>query len=658
MKAAFESEEVRNIVEACAEKRTRNLRDSLSAACYLCGDTEDEVAAALGPTAPALQLEFTWYGSARYCYRCMKQLVLDVIVPTVAAATERSRPAYRAEVEKRVAALKTADTKKSAPPPAPWRCSRCSVRNDDEAATCKACSVAREWLICDDCGADAACFEFCINTGDAEPRPHDVWNCTVCDRRALGGRVCSGCGAGRAWFCGACSMENSPSAAECAACGGAQRMNTLTEYDAMVSSTSAGLGSSSALQHRLDAERGAMARQRVDARLRQLGLVAVPADDNGNCLFDALAFQLTRCRGLRSAVRLMLVEHIINHQQRFADILGDDALPAYVDSMTRDKAWGDEYAVLAAANAFHAHVCIITSIAGRIALNFKPDDQPGGGSANAKGSRGPTPFVVLAFVSQTHYFSAVLPPVDAAEFTVDFSAVVPAPQQQPVQRTTVATGRFAEYELPRLSCSSSTRLQHRERPAFECVTAVTLRVSGGRLLRERLGKPTLATAGDVWYVHPVASPPAVRDLRHSARSFILQHAQRGVVLALPPRRAPTDTDVAVTLLEAVAARPEDCIITEFADHTLAFSGQRGGGLWFIAIAPSRPTVLSAQTVLPRTSLRFALTPLFAGSAKELCVKCGEWADSSSKDGSGGRPGGCSHVSMATMLATVLSSSQR
>ena len=97
---------------------------------------------------------------------------------------------------------------------------------------------------------------------------------------------------------------------------------------------------------------------------RHLALQEVLAD--GNCLFRALAHQLTRNEQRHADVRHSVVEHMASHKEEFAPFLTfgegeqeDDAtFEDYVERMRRDGEWGGQPELLAAVQALRVDIVV------------------------------------------------------------------------------------------------------------------------------------------------------------------------------------------------------------------------------------------------------------------------------------------------------------
>jgi len=287
-------------------------------------------------------------------------------------------------------------------------------------------------------------------------------------------------------------------------------MSSLADFDVEATATSSGGCASQAQSVRLQSEQQRVGRTRLMQRIHRLGGTAVEVADDGNCMFEALSFQLFRTRRFHRLLRMSIVSAIAGDQRkRFEEIIGDD-VSDYVRDMAKDRTWGDEYALLAAAALVPATVMLITSLQGKWRHTFPP---PSG--------RAPRTSALLAYVTGVHYFSVVFPPEDGHELFVDLRGLVSTARNLLAARRGVERAALSRFALARRQ--SLHRRQVDLHPVSSTLAAVTIQdVLSGRFVAVAGDAAVLASSADVWYLRTGGEP----------NRSVLQHALDGRFLAV------------------------------------------------------------------------------------------------------------------------------
>lgn len=105
-------------------------------------------------------------------------------------------------------------------------------------------------------------------------------------------------------------------------------------------------------------------------RLAFLGLRSLKMEDDGNCQFRALAFELFQSQDYHAHVRQRIVGYLETHAPQFQDFVDD--FPGYVESMRRDRTWGDEITLQACCDEFNVEIHLITTETDNFHLSYTP----------------------------------------------------------------------------------------------------------------------------------------------------------------------------------------------------------------------------------------------------------------------------------------------
>eukprot|EP00668_Euglena_longa_P003792 GGOE01004449.1.p1 GENE.GGOE01004449.1~~GGOE01004449.1.p1 ORF type:complete len:968 (-),score=163.25 GGOE01004449.1:357-3224(-) len=140
-----------------------------------------------------------------------------------------------------------------------------------------------------------------------------------------------------------------------------------------------------------------LGKERLEQRLRKLGLEEVVMVDDGHCQFRALSHQLCGSSDHHEWVRGRVVDHLSRNKDEYKDYLvGGTQSEEYLDDMA-DDGWGDEITLKGFADAFGAVVHVVMSTANSWHQKWEP-------SCIAARSR----HVVLSYLFPVHY-NAVMP---------------------------------------------------------------------------------------------------------------------------------------------------------------------------------------------------------------------------------------------------------
>jgi hypothetical protein len=97
-------------------------------------------------------------------------------------------------------------------------------------------------------------------------------------------------------------------------------------------------------------------------RLCFLNLRMVEMDDDGNCQFRAISYELFGSQQHHHVVRTRIVTHLRAHSHMFSFYVGEDEeWLRYLEKMSRKQTWGDELTLTAASQAFHVNIHLITT---------------------------------------------------------------------------------------------------------------------------------------------------------------------------------------------------------------------------------------------------------------------------------------------------------
>lgn len=96
-------------------------------------------------------------------------------------------------------------------------------------------------------------------------------------------------------------------------------------------------------------------------RLAFLNFRELEMQDDGNCQFRAVAQELYGSQRFHASVRARVVRHMRRREDDYSAYFDGGDFGAYLDEMSRNAAWGDEFTLRAVAEAFGVRVHILTS---------------------------------------------------------------------------------------------------------------------------------------------------------------------------------------------------------------------------------------------------------------------------------------------------------
>ena len=155
-------------------------------------------------------------------------------------------------------------------------------------------------------------------------------------------------------------------------------------------------------------------------RLDGCGMKMLRTENDGNCLFAALAFSLFGSPAHHAVVRKAAVAHMRARREYFALFFdGAGGLDGYLARMSQDKTWGDELVIRAVVEAYGCDAHVVSSASRGWYLRYTPDEPCGvEQKITAKGCVAPAPFayapkgldapalgteVFLSYVVPNHY---------------------------------------------------------------------------------------------------------------------------------------------------------------------------------------------------------------------------------------------------------------
>ena len=114
---------------------------------------------------------------------------------------------------------------------------------------------------------------------------------------------------------------------------------------------------------------------KLSERLDGVGLRMLRTENDGNCQFAALAFQLFGSPAHHAVVRRAAVAHMRARREFFGLYFESPAaLDAYLSRIAADKAWGDELTIRAAVEAYGCDAHVVTSEANGWYLRYAPEE--------------------------------------------------------------------------------------------------------------------------------------------------------------------------------------------------------------------------------------------------------------------------------------------
>merc|ERR1712194_553919 len=107
-------------------------------------------------------------------------------------------------------------------------------------------------------------------------------------------------------------------------------------------------------------------------RLAFLNLRSVLSDEDGNCQFRSLARELYGKQSHHAVVRQVVCEWIRDHSEDFSPYLAEE-FDDYLKIMRKNRTWGDELTLRAAADAYGVRIYIISTERDNYLLEYAPE---------------------------------------------------------------------------------------------------------------------------------------------------------------------------------------------------------------------------------------------------------------------------------------------
>mmetsp|Transcript_13325 Transcript_13325/g.17800 ORF Transcript_13325/g.17800 Transcript_13325/m.17800 type:complete len:352 (-) Transcript_13325:1426-2481(-) len=157
-------------------------------------------------------------------------------------------------------------------------------------------------------------------------------------------------------------------------------------------------------------ERILQGKKLLGQRLEFLGLRTHHMADDGNCQFRAISFELYNSQEYHLYIRAKLVEYLRAHADTFAAFVGDQQdFLNYLDTMAKDRSWGDELTLQACCDCFSVDIHVITTESSNYHLNYHPaftEEDEAATIASAAISDAiilPRRKLFLSYISPVHY---------------------------------------------------------------------------------------------------------------------------------------------------------------------------------------------------------------------------------------------------------------
>lgn len=145
-------------------------------------------------------------------------------------------------------------------------------------------------------------------------------------------------------------------------------------------------------------------------RLQRLKLYSVQMEDDGNCQFRSMAFNLFGTQEHHAVVRNAAVQYIKSRPEDFQVYFeSEDKFQKYLHRMSRCGTWGDEMTLVATVKAYGCEVHVVTSSEKNWYLTYAPDksdvSEVEGTALLPKGCKLPAPGSLyhLSYLAPLHY---------------------------------------------------------------------------------------------------------------------------------------------------------------------------------------------------------------------------------------------------------------
>ena len=601
----------------------------------------------------------SYTGNYDLCYSCVRDTLLCIVLPPL---QKLFGPADSALVKAIEAYEKIEPTMPAVSPIASprteaqgWHCIRCTLENSAFDTLCTACGSPRQEVMCRYCCRDALQYRMCRATGQL----HETWICEECSKASIGDAiVCDGCWANRPWYCGNCSLKNYYPSKECSACRGEGRLNSLGSFAARRDLQEAGISVDETEKEKKRNAEIETHEQRLKDRLSSIGAKSVKINNDGNCLFRALAHQLCRDEELFPLIRRMIVDYMEDNAAEYKAYIGTEEFADYIEKMRLDKTWGDEYTLQAASRLFGTCLHVITSEKVRWHLRYKPWDVPHETRLHA------TRHIFLAYVSPVHYYcftgvtSPNVPPFDLEE---ELGVAMPSPSSStsgtPTSTLTrpLSQANLMQSTTQRMDAPSTLKPNKIHRLHHPVVTILRLGTSSMNLVVSQQIIQVSRTASK-FYLHPLPTQPKPFD-----NLFLLQCVSTGLFVAPAPRRPGASPD-RLRLLQLSPlgddVTPFACKIDERTDslgfpyHGVHVAYQ--GEAVFVTDDKQQPLAGSFMGSTQSRVSPLLIVLLYGGRPERYCVRCMQWYDVSVPPADSG----CRHESYCEVGGSAIRKSIR
>jgi hypothetical protein len=135
----------------------------------------------------------------------------------------------------------------------------------------------------------------------------------------------------------------------------------------------------------------------LDQRMDFLSMRTIQMEDDGNCQFRALSHELFGHQRWHLSVRQRVIDWLVSHPESFSMFVGDsDDWARYISKMEKNRTWGDELTLRAAAEAFSVTIHVVTTEHENWLLRYDSrEDCANAGDAQRR--------LFLCYVSPIHY---------------------------------------------------------------------------------------------------------------------------------------------------------------------------------------------------------------------------------------------------------------
>lgn len=111
-------------------------------------------------------------------------------------------------------------------------------------------------------------------------------------------------------------------------------------------------------------------------RLQFLNLRMVTMEDDGNCQFRAISYELYGSQCYHHVVREKVVQHLRSNSEMFSFYVGEEKeWIHYLQKMSLERTWGDELTITAASQVFAVNIHVITTEVSNWLLDYGIDNE-------------------------------------------------------------------------------------------------------------------------------------------------------------------------------------------------------------------------------------------------------------------------------------------